>query len=199
MRTPLPDTLITVDEFERLPDDESRSELVRGRVVREPPEGMNHGRLANRIAFHVTLFVAEHGLGEVFSAETGFVLFEDPPTVRAPDVAFVSEACLPSPQDSVRFGRRAPDLAVEIVSPSNTAAEILDKAADYLDAGTRLVWVVEPGRRCVTVYRSRHEIRLLREEDDLDGYDVLPGFTLPVAEIFARPRGSGGLPPRALT
>jgi Uma2 family endonuclease len=80
----------------------------------------------------------------------------------------------------------APDLAVEVVSPSNTAAEILDKVADYLDAGSRLVWVVEPTGRRVTVYRSRNEIHLLQEDGALDGYDVLPGFSVPVAEIFAR-------------
>lgn len=182
--------ILTLDEFERLPDDEWRTELVRGRVVREPPAGMNHGRLACRLAYLITRFVDRHALGEVYGSETGFVLFEDPPTVRAPDAAFVSTARLPRPEDSIGFGHLAPDLAVEVVSPSNTAAEIIDKAADYLDAGTRLVWVVEPSRRCITVYRSRNEIRLLQEGDALDGYDVLPGFSVPVAEIFGRsPRG----------
>ena len=95
--------------------------------------------------------------------------------MRAPDVA--------------RFGHLAPDLAVEIVSPSNTASEIIDKTADYLDAGTRLVWVIEPSRRSVTIYRSRSEIRLLREGDALEGYDVLPGFSVPVAEVFGRSPG----------
>lgn len=165
---------MTLDEFERLPDDESRTELVRGRLVREPPTGMDHGRLASRVDRRIATFVEEHGLGEVFIAETGFVLFEDPP------------------EESTRFGRMAPDLAVEVVSPSNTAVEILDKTADYLEAGTRLVWVVEPTRRCVTVYRSRNEIRLLREGDELEGYDVLPGFSLPVAEIFGPSTGAGG-------
>lgn len=178
--------LLTLDEFERLPEDEWRTELVRGRVVREPPAGMDHGRLASRIALRVAAYVEGNDLGEVFIAETGFVLYEDPPTVRAPDVAFVAKARLPAPEDSMRFGHLAPDLAVEVVSPSNTAAEIIDKAVDYLEAGTRLVWVVEPSRRCITVYRSRDEIRLLQEGDDLEGHDVLPGFSVPVAEIFAR-------------
>lgn len=183
------DTLLTLDEFQRLPDDECRSELVRGRLVREPPAGMDHGRLENRIAFLITAFVDQHALGEIFTGDTGFVLFEEPPTVRAPDVAFVSRDRLPAANESIGFGRLAPDLAVEIVSPSNSVTEILDKAADYLAAGTRLVWVVEPRRRRVTVYRSRSEIRLLSEEDELDGYDVLPGFSATVAEIFARRTG----------
>ncbi|MGH7571153.1 MAG: Uma2 family endonuclease [Gemmatimonadota bacterium] len=177
--------LLTIEEFERLPDDESRNELVRGRLVREPPAGMDHGWLGNYLAFLITDFVLEHDLGKVFNADTGFVLFDEPPTVRAPDVAFVSRDRLPPPKESLGFGRLAPDLAIEIVSPSNRAVEILDKVEDYLEAGTRLVWVVEPRRRSVTVYRSRTEIQLLREEDALDGVDVLPGFSVTVAEIFA--------------
>ena len=177
--------LLTIEEFERLPDDESRSELVRGRLVREPPAGMDHGRVANRLAVLISVFVDRNALGEVFTADTGFVLFEDPPTVRAPDIAFVSRDRLPPPEESVGFGHLAPDLAVEIVSPSNTAVEILDKVEDYLEAGTRLVWVVEPRRQSITVYRSRQEIRLLREDDALDGLDVLPGFSLRVTDVFA--------------
>ncbi|MGH7542510.1 MAG: Uma2 family endonuclease [Gemmatimonadota bacterium] len=178
--------LLTIEEFERLPDDESRMELVRGRVVQEPPAGMDHGRLANAVAFFLTGYVRRHGLGEVFTADTGFVLFERPPTVRAPDVAFVARDRLPAPEESVGFGRLAPDLAVEVVSPSNTAVEILQKVEDYLDSGTRLVWVVEARRRSVTVYRSRDEIRLLQEGDELGGFDdVLPGFSVRVAELFA--------------
>lgn len=177
--------LLTIEEFERLPDDGFRSELVRGRVVREPPAGMDHGEIGNRLAFLVTGFVRRHGLGKVYNADTGFVLFEDPPTVRAPDVAFVSCSRVPSPAESVGFGRLAPDLAVEVLSPSNTAAAIIDKVEDYLKAGTRLVWVVEPCRRSVTVYRSRSEIRLLGGDDELGGYDVLPGFSLRVSNIFA--------------
>jgi Uma2 family endonuclease len=186
MRISEQDILLTIDEFSRLPDDGFRTELVRGRVVREPPAGMDHGRLASRIDRLIGSFLDRHSLGEVFTADTGFVLFEKPPTVRAPDVAFVSRDRLPPPEESIGFGRLAPDLAVEIVSPSNTAAEVLDKVADYLEAGTRLVWIVEPGRRSVTEYRSRNEIRLLQGDDELLGHDVLPGFSLKIAEIFTR-------------
>ena len=177
--------LLTIEEFERLPDDGFRTELVRGRVIREPPAGMDHGRLASDFDFLIKSFVRRNGLGEVFTADTGFVLFRDPPTVRAPDVAFVSRDRLPPPEESAGFGRLAPDLAVEIVSPSNMAAGILDKVEDYLDAGTRLVWVVEPRRQSITEYRSRREIRVLRGSETLDGHDVLPGFNVKVSEIFA--------------
>lgn len=185
------EALITLDEFERLPDDEWRTELVRGRVVREPLNSMHQGWLASRVSLVVTDFVNLNGLGEVFMA-TGWVLREDPPTVRAPHVAFLSRSRLPCAEESASFGRMAPDLAVVIISPSNTSGEILDKVTDYLDAGTRLVWVVEPGREHVIVYRSRNEIRLLQDDDALDGYDVLPGFSVPVAEIFASSSGAGG-------
>ena len=186
MSTRLQNGTVTLEQFEAMAQDDLwRTELVRGRLVREPPAGLEHGHLAARIAFLMARFVYERELSRVYGAETGFVLFADPPTVRAPDVAFLSAARLPTGKDAVGLGRTAPDLAVEVVSPSNTATDILDKAADYLDAGTRLVWIVEPIRRSVTEYRSRKEIRLLDESDVLDGFDVLPGFTLPVAEIFA--------------
>ena len=176
-------TLLTIEEFERLPDDEWRCELVRGVVVREPPAGFEHGRIANRILYLLTGFVEEHGLGEVLASETGFVLFEEPPTVRAPDAAFVAEGRVPSPAPP-GFGRLTPDLAVEVIPPSNTVAEFHAKVMDYLDAGSRLVWVMDPATRSVTVYRSRKEIRLLSGADELDGEDVLPGFRVVLEELF---------------
>ena len=174
---------LTVEEFFRLPGDETRMELVRGRVVREPPAGFEHGHLAVVIAYRLKAFVSREDLGLVVGAETGFVLFDDPPTVRAPDAAFVARERLP--EDRAGFARLAPDLAVEVVSPSNTVAEVHDKVCDFLDAGTRLVWIVEPRRRTVMVYRSRDDIRLLTEDDELDGGDVLPGFSVRVGELFA--------------
>jgi Uma2 family endonuclease len=174
---------VTIEEFERLPDEPSRMELVRGHVVREPPAGFEHGGIAVRIASCLDAFVRRHELGKVLGAETGFVLFDDPPTVRAPDVAFVARDRLPA--DPRGFARLAPDLAVEIVSPSNTLSEIQDKVFDYLDAGTRLVWVIEPRARTVTVYRSREDIRILTSNQEIDGGQVLPGFQIQVSEFFA--------------
>jgi Uma2 family endonuclease len=175
--------LLTIEEFERLPDDGWRCELVRGKVVREPPAGFEHGRLAMRIGLLLGRFVEENNLGEVLASETGFVLFEEPPTVRAPDAAFVAEGRVPTPAPP-GFGRLAPDLAVEVVSPSNTLAEIHSKVMDYLNAGSRRVWVVDSSTRSITVYRSRKEIRLLTGDDEVDGEDVLPGFRVGLAEIF---------------
>jgi Uma2 family endonuclease len=174
---------VTIEEFERLPDDASRLELVRGHVVREPPAGFEHCGIAARITAYLDTYVRRQALGRIVTGEPGFVLFDDPPTVRAPDVAFVVRDRLP--KDPRGFPRLAPDLAVEIVSPSNILSEIQDKVFDYLDAGTRLVWVVEPRGRTVTVYRSREEIGILTPSQEIDGGEVLPGFRVEVSELFA--------------
>ena len=175
--------LMTIEEFERLPDEPARLELVRGQVVREPSAGFEHCGIAARITAYLDTYVRRQALGRIVTGEPGFVLFDDPPTVRAPDVAFVVRERLPA--DPRGFARLAPDLAVEIVSPSNTVSEIQGKVFDYLDAGTKLVWVVEPRGRTVTVYRSRDQIRILTSKQEIDGGEVLPGFRTQVSEFFA--------------
>lgn len=174
--------VLSIEEFERLPDDGWRRELVRGRVVKEPPAGFRHGGIAGTIVGILHAFVSGKGLGRVVTAETGFVLFDEPPTVRAPDIAFVARGRLTFDPDG--FAPIAPDLAVEIVSPSNTMPEIHSQVVDYLDAGTQLVWVVEPRSRSVTVYRSLKEVRLLTGDDEIDAGTVLPGLRLKVSRIF---------------
>ncbi len=175
--------LLTLQEFERLPDDGYRHELVRGRVVREPLPGAEHSWVARNLNRALDRFVEEHSLGLVVF-DTGFLLSDLPPTVRGPDVAFLSGEHLPSEGPPKGFWTTAPELAVEVLSPSNTAAKINDKVLEYLGAGTRLVWVVDPDTRCVTVYRSRKDVQVLTMEDVLDGADVLPGFRLPLSELF---------------
>ncbi|MGH7543389.1 MAG: Uma2 family endonuclease [Gemmatimonadota bacterium] len=174
--------LLTIEEFERLPDDGMRMELVRGQVVREPPAGFEHGAIGIDLGAILRQFVKGLELGKVVGADTGFVLFDEPPTVRAPDVAFVARDRLTF--DPRRFVPFAPDLAVEIVSPLSTVSEIHGKVMDYLDAGTRAVWVVDPGSRSVTVYRARDDVQWLTGDDDLDGRPVLPGFRLRLSELF---------------
>lgn len=173
---------LTIEELERLPDDGWRLEFVRGRVVREPLASFEHGVISARIGFRLFEFARHHYLGRVVGANCGFVLFDDPPTVRAPDVAFVHEERLAF--DHTRFAPFAPDLAVEVLSPSNTMSEIYDKVLDYLDSGSPLVWVVAPDSRTVTVYRSRREIQLLGGDEEIDGGNVLPGFRCKVSELF---------------
>lgn len=184
---------LTLEQFERLPEeDEFLLELVRGRVVREPRPGGRHGRVTMRIAWLVESFARERELGWTL-VDTGFLLSDDPPTVRGPDVAFLTRENLPATGAPTGFWRRPPDLAVEVVSPSNAAVEIQNKVLEYLAAGTRLVWVVDPATESATAYRSRDEIRVLTGGDVLDGDDVLPGFRLELARLFTESTGHTGI------
>jgi Uma2 family endonuclease len=178
------DERLSVDEFMDLPEEEGyRLELDRGRLVREPGPGPRHGRVAFRVVDLLRREGEEKGRGLVFF-DTAFTLTSDPPTVRVPDVAFVTSGRIPEEGITDRFWELTPDLVVEVVSPSNRASDMQQKAVDYLDTGARSVWVVDPARRTVAVYRSRAEIRILVEGEILDGGDVLPDLEAPVATLF---------------
>jgi Uma2 family endonuclease len=161
-----------------------RCELVRGELIMMTPAGAEHGQIVMAIAIPLGSFVKQRGLGVVFGAETGFHIGHAPDTVRAPDVAFVRAERVP-PGRTRGFYPGAPDLAVEVVSPGDRASEVLAKAQDWLDAGCRAVWVIDPDTRTATVYRSLTEIAVLRVSDRLTCEDLLPGFSLPVGELFA--------------
>lgn len=174
---------LTADQFAALPDESAdRLELVRGRVVREPPPAPEHGAVTARLAVRLGGFAERAGLGIVIT-EAGFVLATDPDTVRAPDLSFVAKERIPAPGTAGAYWRLAPDLAVEILSPSNTASEVQEKVLEYFGAGSRMVWVVDPRRRAVTVYRSPRETRILAAGEELTGEDVLPGFAVSVDEV----------------
>ena len=175
---------LSVEEFWALPTEEGwRLELARGCVVREPAPGMRHGNVASRVVGLLRRAGEENGRGLVF-VETAFALATNPATVRVPDVAFVAAERIPAGGLPEGFGEGAPDLAVEVVSPSNRASEMQQKALDYLRAGAGLVWIVDPVERTVAVYRSRLEIQILVPGDILDGGEVLPELRAPVEELF---------------
>lgn len=176
--------LLTADELLRLPDDEKRHELVRGVLLTMAPAGGEHGYIAGRFFGAIRDYVERHRLGYVFAAETGFKLTQDPDTVRAPDVAYVAAGRFPEGRLPTGFPELVPDLVVQIVSPSDTAAQVQEKVHDWLQAGTRMVLVAYPSTRSITVYRSLEQVRVLTEDDQLDGADVLPGFTCPVRQLF---------------
>lgn len=183
-RTKRDDRLYTIEEYEQLPDDgRYRDELVRGRIVREPPPGYEHGEQQLNLAVPLRQHVRKHRLGSV-TIGSGYALLPGVATVRGPDISFVAQERIPPEGLPHGYPRMPPDLAVEIVSPSNRAGAIREKMADYFEAGVRQVWIVYPRRRNVTVYSSPSEVRVLDENDELDGGDVVPGFRLPVAEIF---------------
>jgi Uma2 family endonuclease len=174
---------LTAEELFELPDDGLRHELVEGELRTRTPAGAEHGRVAARITARLVDHAEEHGLGEAYGAETGFVLHRGPDTVRAPDVAFVAADRLP-PEPEPGFGRIVPDLVVEVVSPSDRASEVASKAAMWLDAGVRLVWVVDPQARLAAVHHPGGLVTVLRADGVLDGEDVLPGFRLPLSTVF---------------
>jgi Uma2 family endonuclease len=179
------DRLIDAAEFQTIPDESYRQELVAGYVVSEPFPTMRHDRMRGRIERLLYAHVMEHGLGEIF-CDLGYLLAERPDTVRGPDVSFVSKARLAG-VDERRWFRGAPDLAVEILSPSNRPGEVHAKVADYLAAGARLCWVVDTERRRVAVYRQILFPTYLSVDDTLDGGDVLPGFSVRLSELFEDP------------
>lgn len=178
---------LSLAEFERLSEEDGyRIELVKGRIVREPLPNAEHGWLTSELFGRIHAHARKYGPGLAL-IETGFLLSDEPPTVRGPDIAFIAEENLPEEGIPFGFWRVPPDLAVEVLSPSNTAADIQEKVLEYLAAGTGLVWVVDPRTRSVASYRGRKDVQLLTEDDTLDGGDVLPGFTLPISHLFARP------------
>ena len=165
-----------------LPDDGYRHELEAGYVIAEPFPVHRHDRVRWRLESALRRFVEAHGLGEVF-AEAGYVLARDPDTVRGPDLSFLTRERLMGFDDS-RFFEGAPDLAVEILSPSNRPGEMRAKVAEYLSAGARLVWVVDPERRVVTTYRELLRPREVGEGGVLEGEDVLPGFAIELDQLL---------------
>ena len=175
---------ITAEELERMPEGDDRVELVRGEVVREPPAGYHHGRIAIPVAHAILNYLEKNNIGFVMGADTGFVLSRDPDTVRAPDMAYVSSERAAQQKRKEGFFVGAPDLAVEVVSPDDTAGEVEGKVLDYLQAGSKLVWVIHPKTETVTVYRPSGEVKVLTINDTLKGGDVLPGFELAVKDIF---------------
>jgi len=176
--------LFTADDLLRLPGDGMRHELIRGELRTMPPAGEEHGIVAGEAFGLLRNHVRGHNLGQVFAAETGFILEHDPDLVRAPDVAFVAAARFQGRAPSRRYSELVPDLVVEVVSPYDTAPEVEEKVQTWLQAGVRLVWVIHPSTRSVTEYRSPREIRRLTEREQLDGGDVVPGFSCRVRELF---------------
>jgi Uma2 family endonuclease len=160
-----------------------RCELVRGELIMMSPSGFEHGMIVMRIASPLNATAVAKGLGVVTGAETGFQIARDPDTVCSPDVGFVLSKRIPDRPPS-GFFPGAPDLAVEVVSPTDRARQVVSKVHEWLDAGCALVWVVDPVSRTVTVYGRDKEATMLDQSATLTCDDLVPGFSLPVAEIF---------------
>lgn len=176
--------LMTPDEFLLHPLPDGKAELVRGELRVTPPAGGPHGCVATNIVGLLLAHVKPRGLGRVFADGAGYQLLELPRTVRAPDASFVRSDRLPKQGIGPGFLKLAPDLAVEVLSPSESASELEEKLDDYRACGTPLIWVVDPVRRTVMIVASDSPVRWLREADTLDAGEVIAGFVCGVAEIF---------------
>lgn len=175
--------LLTAEEFAKMPSDGKKYDLVKGHLVEVCRPKYIHGRLQTRLARYLDVHTEEHDLGAVVT-ESGHILARNPDTVRGPDVAFISKARLAT-QEPTGFIPGGPDLAVEIVSENDTVTEVMDKLKEYFRAGTRMVMVVYPNTQQVYVYEgSMTNVRIVDIDGTLDGGEVLPGFKLPLRDLF---------------
>lgn len=173
----------TDEEFMALPED-GRYELVNGELVNMGNSGMEHGEIGSFLGGSLSLYVRSNKLGVICDSSTAFAMKTG--NKRSPDVSFISKERLQGVKRLPRgYFQGSPDLAVEILSPSNTVEEIHDKIVEYFENGTRLVWVINPQEYYVLVYHAPSPDIFLKVGDRLDGEDIVPGFSLPVAELFA--------------
>ena len=186
VETPPEQKIWTDAEFMALNRDGHRYELVNGELMDMGNSGAKHGYIAVILSAALFNSVSTRKLGAIFDSSTAFKMKSG--NKRSPDVSFMAKERLQGLDDLPDgFLEGAPDLAVEILSPSNTVEEIHNKLVEYFDNGSRLVWVIHPKEQYVLVYRSAQEPdRLLKSADSLDGEDIVPGFTLPVAELFQK-------------
>jgi Uma2 family endonuclease len=176
--------LMTAEELLVMPRRDCRYELVLGVLrVMEPAE-FEHGKVTMIVASSLYQFVEENKLGIICAAETGFKISTNPDTVRAPDVAFLTNEQLERIGNPKGYWPGAPDLAVEVISPNDNYEDVMDTVLEWLDAGCRMVVTVNPRKRNVAVYRSLDDIEMLTENGILDGGDVVPGWSMPVRNIF---------------
>jgi Uma2 family endonuclease len=175
---------ITIQEFERMALD-GRWELIDGEPVEMTPSADESSSIGATILGFLAQYVRESRLGRLYGADGGFVLFPDRATVRVPDVAFVRADRAPQGEARKSFPRLAPDLVVEVLSPTDRASEVVAKLEMYQEAGVPLIWLIDSDNETITIIAAGQPTRVVKPGDTLDGGDVLPGFTVPVAEIFA--------------
>lgn len=175
---------MTADELLMMPKDGYRYELVKGELQQMVPAGGEHGVTTMKLGARLEVYVEDNDLGVVCAAETGFIIARNPDTVRAPDVAFVSKARIPATGIPKGYWPYAPDLAVEVISPNDSYDAVDDKISEWLEAGVKLVIVINPRKRNVKLHRTETDIKLLTAADQLTFDDIVPGFSYPVAKLF---------------
>ena len=176
--------MLTAEQLLAMPGDDHRYELVLGELRQMAPAGYEHGRVTMNLSWRILEHVRQHKLGAVVTAETGFIIRRDPDTVLAPDIAFIAAVRADAARGLRGYFPGAPDLAIEVVSPSDSFSDVEQKVVDWLDAGALAVVVVDPRRKRVSLNRSKQDIRVLGEGETLDLSFVLPDFSVPVTELF---------------
>ena len=177
-------SVTTAEHLYAMPSDNNRYELVEGVLKMMSPAGNEHGKIANRISFLLTKHVEQYDLGEVYAAETGFLISRNPDTVRAPDAAFVSHELLASVEPTKLYLPLAPELVVEVISPNDRFSEVESKASQWLAAGTKLVLVADPGNLSIKTYESESNIRSYQSGDEVDCNEACKGWILSVDDVF---------------
>ena len=177
--------LLTAEEFSRLPNpiDGSRQELVRGEVITMPPPSHVHGRVQQSIGLRLGIYLLQHPMGQI-TQNSGIITETGPDSVRGPDVSFWSLERMPLDAEPVVYANVAPDLCVEVLSPGNRPRRMQEKIREYFASGVRMVWMVNPELRTVTVYRHPEEGKTLWEDATITGDDVIPGFSCRIADFF---------------
>lgn len=177
--------LKTAGDLLALPDDGQQYELIDGDVRVMSPAGNKHGKIAATLLCLIGPHIRENQLGAVYAAETGFLIQQNPDTVRAPDVAFVAQARIDEVGPVEGYWPGAPDIVAEVVSPNDRFTDIEQKALHWLKAGSKVVWVVDPQQTHVTEYRGVSDIRVLSRGETLSAPQLLPGWEVKIAELFA--------------
>ena len=176
--------LITADELLQLYSRGVRGELIRGELCETMSTGGKHGEAVMKTGILLGNFIMSRSLGRLAGSDSGVLLERDPDTVREPDIAYISAERLPLDVEVSGYYEVIPDLVVEVISPGDSAREVMDKALMWLSFGARMVWAINPESRSVDVYRPGERTVTLTETHTLDGLDIIPGFTCPVADIF---------------
>ena len=177
-------TLMTAEELLELPRGQHRYELINGELKTMSPSGHNHGRIGARLTAILWRFITDHEMGDVYGAETGFILTSNPDTVLAPDIAFISEQRAREFRGAKGYWPGPPDLAVEVLSPEDTSPKTIKKVGQWLGYGAKQVWIVDAKHQTVTIHRSLREARTFASGETVEADDLLPGFRIAVADIF---------------
>ena len=176
--------LLTAEDLLRLDSKGVKGELIRGEFYETMSAGLKHGEVVMKLGFLMGSVVIPGRLGRLAGSDAGVILERDPDTVREPDIAFISAARMPLEEEEYGYSEIVPDLVVEIASPSDSRREVNDKARMWRDCGVPLVWAAYPETRTIDVHRADGSITTLRENDILDGGEILPGFAVRVSDIF---------------